>query len=220
MDGALIRCRDLAIGRGNVPLVSGIAFEVAPGELLAVVGPNGSGKSTLLQTLLGALDPVSGCVEFPATRTRPPVALVSQADSVDPIYPFSVGEILRSARFAHARLGSIDSALEEVGLAGFQRRVFSSLSGGERQRVLLARALLSGCRLLLLDEPTSAVDFASEEQLNALVSAALSRRGLAAIVVSHRVDAIARHATRMLRLDGTARLEDAGAATSRPGVHA
>jgi thiamine transport system ATP-binding protein len=177
--------------------VDGLSLDVAPGEVLALLGPSGSGKSTLLRAIAG-LEPLSaGSISW---------------DGADlagtPVHRRGFGLLFQDGQlFAHrdvagnvafglqmsgvdraARAPVIAELLELVGLAGFARREVSTLSGGERQRVALARSLAPRPRLLLLDEPLSALDRALRERLAGEVRAALVATGTTAVFVTHDHD--------------------------------
>lgn len=193
------------IARGGVPLIRELSVAAREGDLVAIVGPNGSGKSTLLLTVLGEILVAGGTLRFPASGDRRPrIALIPQTDTIDPLLPFSVDEILLAARFGgkRPRKPAREGALGAVGLPGIRRRLFSSLSGGERQRVLLARATLADASLWMFDEPTAAVDRAGESMLLDHVRRLVTERGVAALFVSHHLEAVRPRADSVVELTG------------------
>ncbi len=164
----------LAIGYPRRILAADITFAVHHGDALAVLGPNGSGKTTLFRTLLGLLPSRAGCVTLGSqslSNMLPPdiarqIAYVPQ--STAGFFNFSVLEVVEMARAPHlawfASPGPHDRdvamrALTTLNLAAFAGRDFAELSGGERQLVMIARALASEAKILLLDEPASNLDF-------------------------------------------------------------
>lgn len=176
-----------------------VSFSLKAGQVLCILGPNGVGKSTLLRCLDG-LEPlhagtamVDGRAVATLSRTELGrlVGLVPQSDS--PIFAFSVREMVEMGRAA--RLGWMEAPgaadraivtgiLDRLGITALADRLYPELSGGERQLVLIARALAQQPRLLILDEPTSHLDFANGMRVLELVRS-LANEGLAVIMTSH-----------------------------------
>jgi len=209
MTGAepLVALEGAAIGYHGRPLLAGVSVAVAAGDFLAIVGPNGGGKTTLLRTLLGVLPPLAG-----QRRSAVDAAMgyVPQRDQVDPIWPLTAGEVVimgrtrlvpPGRRAGPADRAAVREALERVGAAGVEDRPFRDLSGGQRQRTLIARALAAEPRLLALDEPTSGMDPAGELDVMELLDRLNRESGLAVVMVSHRLDAVANHATQLAFVD-------------------
>src|SRR5919112_2308452 len=172
----------------GVDVLGGVTFEVAPGEIAAVLGPNGGGKTTLFRALLGELPYRTGDV---ALQGRP--AYVPQTEDARLDFPVSAHDVaLRGAygrtpwfrRVARADRSRADAALERVGLADRAGARFGTLSGGQRQRVLIARALVQDAPVLLLDEPLSGVDAPSAARIEAVLGE-LRDEGRALLVATH-----------------------------------
>jgi ABC-type Mn2+/Zn2+ transport system ATPase subunit len=204
----LIRAQALQVGYGGVALLPPISLDVGRGELWAVIGPNGAGKSTFVRTLLGLERPVGGGVTLaPALR----LAYVPQQGALDAIFPVSVTDFVLMGRQGpggvFGRTSAADreaaaAALAEAGAADFARRQLRDLSGGQRQRVLMARALARDADVVVLDEPTNALDLASERDVLALIEKLRARRGGAAVLmVTHLVEDALERADRALLLD-------------------
>jgi iron complex transport system ATP-binding protein len=192
-----------------------VSLEVRLRELVAVVGPNGSGKTTLMRALLGMIPLTGGSVELEGRsiaawrsvdRARR-VGFVPQQED----YPFAwrVDEMVGFGRYAWLpSLGTLTARDREVVARAMARadvtqlaaRRIDTLSGGEWQRVRIARALAQESRLLLLDEPTAALDFGHEMEVFELVRE-LVAEGLAAVVVTHQLNLAARFADRIQLLD-------------------
>ncbi|GAA4044675.1 MULTISPECIES: metal ABC transporter ATP-binding protein [Agromyces] len=178
--------------------VAGLRFSVRPGEAVAVIGPNGAGKSTLLRGILGLVPLVEGELRF-GDRTDAAdgmIGFLPQSAEVDPDFPISLAQVVMQGRYR--RLGLlrwpgrhdrevVRSVLETVGLAELANRRFGELSGGQRQRGLLARALASEPRLLLLDEPFNGLDQPNREALIDTLTT-LKAGGVAVIVSTHDLE--------------------------------
>ena len=157
---------DLTLGYGQLPAVQNLQTEIAAGSLTAVVGPNGAGKSTLLKGVSGSLVPLAGRMTF-GSLSREDVAFLPQQSEIDKSFPLSVVDLVTMGLWREigpfGSLGKkgrtrIDAAIAAVGLTGFEARQIGSLSGGQLQRALFARLLLQDAKLVLLDEPFTAID--------------------------------------------------------------
>jgi thiamine transport system ATP-binding protein len=184
-------------GRGRVvpAAVDGVTLDVPAGQVLALLGPSGCGKSSLLRAVAGLEPPAAGSVRWAgADLARVPVhrrgfGLVFQDGQLFPHRDVAgnVGYGLRDLGRAE-RDARVTALLELVGLPGYARRPVGTLSGGERQRVALARSLAPRPRLLLLDEPLSALDRSLRERLAEDLRGALVATGTTALFVTHDQD--------------------------------
>ena len=217
----LIEVTGLSIAAGKRKLARDIAFTLQAGEVLALLGPNGAGKSTLFRTLLGLIPPASGTIllqgkalPLPRKDIAARIAFVPQAMQAP--FPWTVLDFVLMGRTAHqgafATPGKADqaetrSALDELGILSFANRLVTELSGGERQLTLIARALAQKSPAILLDEPSSALDFANRERLAGLMER-LAARGLGLMFSTHDPAQAARLASQVLTIDrtGVARL--------------
>lgn len=199
----------------RVAAVSAVSLALHPGEIVAVLGPNGSGKSTLLRALLGLLPSAAGTVHLDGR----PIASWPRRDLADMVgalpqreeqaFPLTVAETVLLGRWARlgpvAPVGSADRAAVQAALARcdvveLADRRIDTLSGGEWQRVRVARALVASPRLLLLDEPTAALDVGHEMELFELLRR-LVAEGLGVLVITHQLNLAARFADRLVLLD-------------------
>lgn len=208
VDRALLRCEGLVVGYRGRGLLPPVTFEVRPGSFVAVVGRNGSGKSTLFKTLLGLLPPVAGRVQSaPGLRA----AYIPQTSGIDPMLPVHARELVQWGRIrgwsflrpfaSRADRSARDAALEAAGAQPLGDQLYRELSEGQRQRVLLARVLAADAQLVLLDEPTSAMDAVAERATLEKLSLLARERGIAVVVVSHELDIPAQLADAVVFLD-------------------
>jgi iron complex transport system ATP-binding protein len=205
----------LGVTLGGARIVEGLAAEVEHGEWVALIGPNGSGKTTTLRALAG-LVPFDGNVRLLQDDVRSlarkqlarRVALVPQI----PLIPgdMTVRAYVMLGRTPHlGYLGSerkadhraVDDALLQLDLVGFASRRLDTLSGGERQRATLARAIAQDAPLLLLDEPTAALDMGRQQQVLELVDELRRRRDLTVVSTMHDLTLAGQYADRLLLLD-------------------
>ena len=194
--------------------LDGINLAVHRGEWVTVIGPNGAGKSTLLRAL-GGLVPHSGAVQLfgtplgrlPRRERARRVAFVPQAPVVPPgmavldyVLLGRTPYIQPLARESADDLVAVDLVLDRLDLARFAHRRLESLSGGERQRVFLARALAQGATLLLLDEPTAALDIGHQQEVLELVDRLRHEAGLTVVTTMHDLSIAGEYADRLVLL--------------------
>lgn len=157
---------DVTLGYDGHPAVHHLDGEIRSGSLTAVVGPNGSGKSTLMKGLSGLLEPMGGHIDLVGGVAQD-VAYLPQASDIDKSFPAGVGDLVSFGLWRKRGLFSaitrsdeeaVAMALQTVGLDGFAARGLDTLSGGQLQRALFARVLLQDARVILLDEPFTAID--------------------------------------------------------------
>jgi zinc transport system ATP-binding protein len=203
----VLELRDVTVHRGPDAVLDRISLQVDAGTIHALVGPNGGGKSTLLGVVLGLVDFTGDArLNF---RAQARLGYVPQRFHGEQRLPLTVAELLALQRqrwpvclgVTAAAKVRIAALLEEVGLAGFERKRLDELSGGERQRVLLANAIDPAPELLLLDEPSTGLDDASAQLLEAAL-VRLRAAGTAILLVSHdraQVDRLADRVTRISR---------------------
>jgi ABC-type Mn2+/Zn2+ transport system ATPase subunit len=195
----LFALRDVSLGYDGVPVLEHVSLEIERGEFQALLGPNGAGKTTLLRGVLELLKPLAGRIEYGFDRLANPPGYVPQRETLDPIFPLTVFEVvlmgtyarmspLRPIRAPQRRMAH--DSLERVGLADLARKQFWALSGGQKQRVLIARALASQPEILVLDEPTSGVDRMSERAIVDLITKLNRESNLTVLLVSHHLEAI------------------------------
>ena len=193
-------------------LVHRVDLDLLAGGLLAVVGPNGAGKSTLCAILAGDLVPTEGHVEacgFDVLRTKPHALarLRSMLNQHTPVrFPFTVREVVMMGRHPHIRrwrspsesdYALADQAMENTQVLHLADRIYPTLSGGEQRRVSLARVLAQNTPVVLLDEPTNALDIAHQQLVMALCRR-LADEGRAVLAVLHDLNLAGAYADRVL----------------------
>jgi iron complex transport system ATP-binding protein len=209
-----VRVRGLVVELGGVRVLHGVDLDIAPGEWVTVIGPNGAGKSTLLRAI-GGLLPSVGEVELfgsPTARLRARdrarvVAMVAQSPVVPPgmavldyVLLGRTPYIAPLARESSSDLDAVRQVLRRLDLMAFANRPLETLSGGERQRVFLARALAQGATLLLLDEPTTALDIGHQQEVLELVDELRRDSGLTVLASMHELSIAGEYADRMVLL--------------------
>ena len=218
--GAAIAISEFCKSYGSFTAVNSISLSVAPGEFLALLGPSGSGKSTLLMGMAGFDTPTSGqilidgvdCTHLPPHRRN--IGMVFQNYTLFPhlsvrdnvAFPLKMRGIGRAARHAEA-----ERALETVRLAGFSKRMPNQLSGGQQQRVALARAIVYRPRLLLMDEPFSALDKKLRQEMRLETKRLHAELGMTVVFVTHDQEEALTMADRVAVLKG-GRIQQIGAA--------
>jgi len=174
---AQLRFRNLTLGYERHPAVHHLDGAVETGALVAVMGPNGAGKSTLFKGIVGALKPLAGSIERDGLDARD-IAYLPQVAEIDRSFPINVYDIVAMGLWrrkgAFGGIGrkdhhAIEAAIAAVGLTGFEPRPIGTLSGGQLQRMLFARLLLQDARVIVLDEPFTAIDAKTSADLLELV---------------------------------------------------
>jgi iron complex transport system ATP-binding protein len=217
---SLLECHALTYSIGRQALVRDVSFEVHPGEVLAVVGANGAGKSTLIRLLSGDLPPSGGTVTvggrpLGSHRARDLArlrAVLPQRSTIE--FAFAVEDVVRMGRSPHhdspfvrrrtmrsnandaAESAIVADCLRRAGIAHLAKRTFPSLSGGEQARACFARVLAQDTPLVLLDEPTAALDIRYQHLVLA-EARRLASQGRAVVAVLHDLNLAAAYASRM-----------------------
>jgi ABC-type Mn2+/Zn2+ transport system ATPase subunit len=188
------------------PAVEAVSFTLAEGQIAILIGPNGSGKSTLLRAVLG-LVPFEGEVKVfgrPVREAYRDIGYVPQRLPFDLTLPLTVREAVRMP-LQGARDGAVEDTFrhftEILGVAPLLDAPLGSLSGGQLKRALIARAMVTSPRLLLLDEPEAEIDIGGEQTLYELLGRLASHHQLAILICSHELELVYRYAHQVLCLN-------------------
>lgn len=210
-----MNCLDLknvTVDFGSHLALNEISFEVEKGSFVSVVGPNGGGKSTLIKVLLGLIKPTHGSVlvhgDLPSDIDWKTIGYVPQIKTLDRSFPAIPLELVAtglngswSALVSSNDKKLANEALEQVGALHLAKRQLSRLSGGEMQRIYLARSIVRKPRLLLLDEPSTGIDSASEKDLIKLIEEYSEANNATVLMVTHDWEAAMHHSTKVLMLN-------------------
>ena len=206
----------LGFSYNSAAVLNDISFRVRAGDYLGIVGPNGSGKSTLIRAVLGLVEPERGTLSIfgsPLSRFkewRRIGYLPQRLKFFNPNFPATVEEIVRLGLLAGKQLprvakkgdeAAVEKTLGLLGITGIRKKLIGDLSGGQQQRVLLARAVVSEPELLILDEPTTALDPETRENFYTLLEQLNREQGITVILVTHDTWSIGKYANRFLYLD-------------------
>jgi zinc/manganese transport system ATP-binding protein len=202
-----IRLDNLTLSYRRHPAVHHVTGEFRPGSFTAIFGPNGAGKSTLLKGIVGLIKPDSGRVSLTGA-SRHDIGYLPQQSALDRSFPMRVLDVAAMGLWRKAgifssigrkSLGAVEAAIAAVGLTGFEDRNIDTLSGGQFQRALFARLLLQDTRLILLDEPFTAIDARTCDDLMALIGG-WHAEGRTVITVLHDLEMVRDHIPETLLL--------------------
>ena len=207
-----VSLKQVSIRLGDKMIQENMNFDLTQGEFVAILGPNGAGKSTLLKILLGFLRPTEGEVKvlggIPRTGNQL-IGYLPQFQTLDSMNTLRARDIVGFGLDGHRwgiglpsrkREKKLNEVLEEVDALGFSKASFDEVSGGERQRLLLAQALISDPRLLLLDEPLASLDIGHAQEVISLVARVCRTRKITVLLVTHDVNPLLPHIDHVLYL--------------------
>ena len=191
--------------------LKGIDLDVAEGDFFALLGPNGAGKSTFFKAVAGLLKPTRGSIRvFGSPPSRHAcIAYVVQRSQVDWTFPVSVADVVlmgRTREIGFLRQPGardrqyVQQCLELVGLADLANRPIGQLSGGQQQRMFIARALAQQAEIMLMDEPFTGLDLATQEGILSIIEQ-LSARRVTVLVATHDLNLAAEHFDRVMLLN-------------------
>lgn len=198
------------VGYGQHAVLRDICLRLPRGSFAALLGGNGSGKTTLLKTLAGLLPPLAGRITYAPANGQPlTIGYVPQREALDPLFLLSGFEVALMGTYGRVPPGRrvparerefVRQCLRLTGAEEFAGQPFAALSGGQKQRVLIARALASRPRLMLLDEPIAGIDPPAVETIMDTLSTLHREWGLTLVLVTHNLPVARRYVDRVLAL--------------------
>jgi len=195
MKNPLIRISNMDVAYHSQLVLSNISLSVYENDFMGIIGPNGGGKTTLVKAILGLLKPQKGTIEHALGKSE--IGYLPQGNQVDESFPITVREVIASGLEHGLKIKfrrkkeihlKVEEALERVGMTTLGSRPVGELSGGEFQRTMLARAIISSPKLLVLDEPDTYVDNRFETELYSLLKEL--NEEMTILLVSHDIGTI------------------------------
>jgi len=194
----LLRLEGIGVRLGGRSVLGDVSFSLGKGEFTGIIGPNGAGKTTLLRVILGLIEPSGGQVLVDGAplhnKNKAAIGYVPQKLVIDPDMPLRARDVVSLGLDGH-RLGFgfpsrqrralVEAALADVGADGYADARVGELSGGEQQRVLIAHALISRPKLLLLDEPLANLDLRSEQEIVAVLGKLAREHEISVLLSAH-----------------------------------
>ena len=198
-----LAAESVSFSYGSSKILHDVSFSLDAGRILCLLGPNGAGKSTLIKCLAGALRPSSGQIwtdgrpaqSFSRKEFARIIAYIPQSST--PVFPFKVRDMAVMGRTPYkdffsqpnaADYSMVHNALDELGLLRLEDKNFTELSGGERQMVLFAAAIVQEPKILLLDEPTSHLDFGNQIRVLSMARSLADKKGMSVVMATHSPD--------------------------------
>ena len=213
---AILSIRNLSFSYDSTEVLSGVSFAIDKGDYIALAGPNGAGKTTLVRVILGLENKYEGTIElfgrdFKSFKDWARIGyLPQQVNDFNPLFPATVKEVVGLGLLSHKSFPrkftksddtKILKALELMDIALLKDKLVGELSGGQQQRVFLCRALVSDPELLILDEPSTALDPQTREHFFALAGKLNKDKGVTLIIITHDTAHIGQYAGKLLYLD-------------------
>lgn len=219
----LVSLRAATLGYDGAPVLHNVDLDVGAGHLIAMAGPNGAGKTTIFRTILGFIPAIAGVLIRNCALNE--FGYVPQSSALDSTFPITAREVVAMGGFGRLKpyeglpareKRRLHDVLDQVGLAHLAGRSFFSLSGGQRQRMLVARALMVGPKILILDEPLSGVDPESQKAISDLLLKLNRDEGKAIFFSSHDLRMVRSVTDKVLRVDGGKVVWEEGSVAQHP----
>lgn len=213
---SLITVKNLTLELGGAEVLSGVSFDVEAGDYVGIAGPNGAGKTTLIRALLGLLPISSGSISMLNQDSRQfdlwqKIGYLPQKlQSFNPLFPATVEEVVLTGlnstkkfpkKFVASDKKKAGEILKLLDIEKLSNRLVSSLSGGQQQKVFLGRALVSDPEILILDEPSTALDPSSRDNFFDLVGQLNKTKKITVLLITHDVAHIGHYANKLLYVD-------------------
>ncbi len=191
----LIQIRNMHVSYQRQVALTNVSLSIYDRDFIGIIGPNGGGKTTLVRVILGLQKPLKGSIEYSLNKSE--IGYLPQVNQVDEYFPITVREVVSSGLEHGLKVGrrirkvdkhTIEAVLDKVGMRTLSSRPVGELSGGEFQRTMLARAIISSPKLLVLDEPDAHVDNRFEMELYGLLKELNERMTI--LLISHDIGTI------------------------------
>lgn len=187
----LLEVKNLGVHFDDSPVIEGVSFTIEKGEILSVIGPNGAGKTTLIKAILGLI-PHEGHAYFdgqPLSSQLSNIGYVPQHFEFDKTFPLTVKEFLDLSSVRNKKI-TLSEIYRELEIGALMNQKIGTLSGGQLQRVMIARAVLSGPELMIMDEPTAGVDIGGVKSFYDIVRHLNSKHNMAVMLISHEINMV------------------------------
>lgn len=203
-----ISCKNVSITYNNNIVIDNISFDISSGEYVCILGKNGTGKSSIVKAILG-LTKFSGSINFCDGLKQSEIGYLPQQTESQEDFPASVFEVVLSGRlnqrgfkpfYSKEDKLAVDSALKKLNAINIKDKSFRDLSGGQKQRALLARAVCATVKVLILDEPVSALDNTATGDMYELIKK-LNKLGITIIMITHDIENAVKYADKILMLN-------------------
>lgn len=207
---SLIECKDLMLGYDGKVVINKLNIKISKGDYLCIIGENGTGKSTLVKAILSLIKPMKGKISFSDELNTKQIGYLPQINTNQKDFPASVYEVVISGClnkrgffpfYKKEDKETVDINLKKLKIDNLKNTCFKELSGGQQQRVLLARALCATSKVLLLDEPTTALDTKTTKDFYKLIGELNKKDNITVIMVTHDIKNALDNATHILKLD-------------------
>jgi zinc transport system ATP-binding protein len=211
----ILSVEELSFRYNSLEVLSDISFGINVGDYIGLVGPNGSGKTTLIRIILGLMKPKKGSISLFGAESWKfkdwyRVGYLPQKTLFNPYFPAMVKEIVSSGLFSRRKFHRgpdkpeetmIDEAMKLMDILDIKNKLIGDLSGGQQQRVLVARAIVNEPELLILDEPTTALDPETREKFFHTLQELNQNKKVTIILITHDIGSIGKYASKLLYLD-------------------
>ena len=209
----VLEVKDLKVSYSNHTALENINFSVEEGEYICLVGENGSGKSTLIKTIIGLHKEDEGKVDMKISLDQ--VSYLAQTNLKDLNFPATAKEIILSGTQKHGKFPFYNKndkelykkVIKELKIEDIQNKRLGNLSGGQKQRVLIARALIREPKLLILDEPSTGLDYNITKELYTILKELNKQKNMTIIMATHDLDEINRENVRIICLAKTVKYD-------------